>query len=1251
MNEGGSEYSLEFQQTPDLTQGELTLAPDANGGTEVEFASTQATTFSPALSGGGAASYNSNGSPTQVFASLGVVDPSSATLTSATVDIMSGLRTGDALEFVNQNGITGAYDAATGALTLSGTASLADYQAALQSVTFGSSASDPTNSGADLLRTVAVTAESGALTSNVVTSGIVVNDAPIPSLKTLVSFTAGSYNAPTGNLIADAAGDLIGITHSGDVFEIKKSGAGFASTPTSLASFTGNLAGVQLQSPLITDAQGDLFGVMANGGADGDGAVFEIPYVDGAYASAPQVLASFDGSDGQAPSAGLTLDAAGDLFGTTNGGGTSSNGTVFEIAKTSNGYASTPTTLLNLSSADGYDVYSAELLVDSAGNLIGTTEQGGPNNDGDVFEIAKTSQGYASAPTILATVGSQAGLIANAAGDLFGETNDDAIIEIAKTSAGYASAPTTLAYLTESGFNPEGGLIEDLNGDLFGATQSGGADGEGTLFEIRDSNGDYDSTPVTLATFEGEYPDPSGLIADAEGNLFGTTINSEQNVGTVFELTGAGYQTTLEAGPTLSDLGASANYVIGGSPVVVDAGLTVKDSGAATLTGATVAIASQFLAGDQLNFVNQNGISGFYDASTGVLTLAGEASAADYQTALESITFDSASANTYASGPSATRTIDWTLSAGALASNTLSSTIDLTPGVKLHPGGTFTNSGRIDGVGYGVEIYGGVGTVTNSTGGSISATEGVAVDLEAGGTVTNQSGATIGGSGFFYYYGFPPSSVTIEGGVGTVTNAGAITNSLSLQSGGAVTNASSGVIDGGVSIGGGNGSVTNNGTLESYVKLSGGEETVTNAGSITGGVSVASGSATIGNDAKSAISGGVSVSGGSGAVTNSGTISAANADSIRLAGGGSVTNDSGGTIGSSTANASAIYILGGAGTVTNAGAIEDGVWLQTSGTVTNQTGGLITGDNASGGYGVGLHAGGSATNYGKITGLNVGLELDGGGTATNEANATISGSDAGVLLGFPVAYPQGDSNTGGGSLTNDAGATISGDIGIGSGGSAATVNNAGAIAGTTNGTLASHGLTFTLGDGVDLAAGGTVTNQTTGTITGAADGVYSTGGAGAVSNAGGISGNDGIVLNDGGTVGNQTGGNMRRRRRRRFHHRRRRGRQRGRDQGNNGLDRVRRRGREHLDLANGLDFDRGRRRQRSERRDQRARPARRGRGQQRLRQFQHAERRGERRLGAGRQRDDRRDDGHFGHADCRRRHDDLAHACGRWRGG
>jgi uncharacterized repeat protein (TIGR03803 family) len=336
------------------------------------------------------------------------------------------------------------------------------------------------------------------------------------------------------------------------VFELVKTPTGYASTPTVLASFDG-VDGSGPEGSLIADAEGDLFGISGDGPGHIGGTVFEIVKTPAGYSNTPGLVMNFTGVNGFFPEAGLIADSNGDLFGTAQGGGANGDGTVFEISRTGDS-----STLVSFNGADGLGP-GGNLLVDANGDLFGTTAGGGANDGGEVFEIAKTPTGYASTPTTLASFAEDSavdGLIADANGDLFGTTSGGGsggtVFEIKKTATGYASSPTTLAR-----FNPlplsVGGLIMDANGDLFGIT-NGTLLNQGTVFEIKKTAGGYASTPTTVISFDSlEHPQGS-LIADSNGDLFGTIPDGGVNGdGTVFEITGTGFVPGGPAKPPPSD--------------------------------------------------------------------------------------------------------------------------------------------------------------------------------------------------------------------------------------------------------------------------------------------------------------------------------------------------------------------------------------------------------------------------------------------------------------------------------------------------------------------------------------------------------------------------------------------------------------------------------------------------------------------------------------------------------------------------
>jgi uncharacterized repeat protein (TIGR03803 family) len=403
------------------------------------------------------------------------------------------------------------------------------------------------------------------------------------SLTTLSGFLEEANGAfPYAGLIIDANGNLFGTTRfgglsgEGTVFEVAKTAAGYTGAVT-ISNFCATQTvpctdGQQPYAGLIADADGNLFGTTRFGGAyragftapSGYGTVFEVSTTARGSSNTHTTLVSFDNTDGAFPLAGLIADARGNLFGTTSGGGANGDGTVFEVARTASGYDSSPTILVSFNGTDGANPV-AGLLADARGNLFGTTSRGGANGDGTVFEIARTSSGYAGTPTTLVSFNGtdgaspQAGLIADAHGNLFGTTSGGGangygtVFEITRTAGGYANTPTVLvSFNGTDGAKPYASLLADANGNLFSTTESGGAHGAGTVFEIAKTRRGYAGTPTTLYSFCSKFPprgscldgaNPyAGLIADADGNLFGTTESGGQSSnGTVFELTGSGF--------------------------------------------------------------------------------------------------------------------------------------------------------------------------------------------------------------------------------------------------------------------------------------------------------------------------------------------------------------------------------------------------------------------------------------------------------------------------------------------------------------------------------------------------------------------------------------------------------------------------------------------------------------------------------------------------------------------------------------
>ena len=283
-------------------------------------------------------------------------------------------------------------------------------------------------------------------------------------------------------LIMDSSGNLYGTTYGGGasndgtIFELAH-GSG---TITTLASFNGT-DGDEPKAALIMDSSGNLYGTNYGGGAANYGTVFELTHGSGTITT----LASFDGKDGEDPYAGLIMDSSGNLYSTTSGGDAANDGTVFELAHGSG----TITTLASFNGTDG-EYPEAALVMDSSGNLYGTTEEGGASNGGTIFELAHGSQTITTLASFSGTEGKypKAALVMDSSGNLYGTTysgeghlDDGTVFDLAHGSG----TITRLAYFDGTdGDEPEAALIMDSSGNLYGTTYGGGVSGDGTIFEL-----------------------------------------------------------------------------------------------------------------------------------------------------------------------------------------------------------------------------------------------------------------------------------------------------------------------------------------------------------------------------------------------------------------------------------------------------------------------------------------------------------------------------------------------------------------------------------------------------------------------------------------------------------------------------------------------------------------------------------------------------------------------------------------------
>jgi uncharacterized repeat protein (TIGR03803 family) len=383
-------------------------------------------------------------------------------------------------------------------------------------------------------------------------------------VKVLYTFQGGADGAwPWGPLVRDKHGNFYGTTHSGGshaagtVFELSHTAEGW--TKTTIYSFKGYSDGFSPGSGLVIDADGNLYGTtLGSGNTCECGLIFELsPSATGWTKKTLHVLTSQEGVENYG--GGLAIDGAGNLYGTTGFGGPYGYGVVYELSPSATKWKET--TLHAFRGEDGAEPY-APVTLDAEGNLYGTTSSGGPNGAGEVYELVRSS-GWSETVLLGFAFGSfqggqngdegpggefpYSGVTFDQAGNLYGTTfyGDEEevglVYELSPSDTGWTEAVLHDFSFGDGAFPVAGVVVDPTTGILYGAASEGGGggcvgNGCGTVFEVSPAGSAW--TETTLHNFTGVEGDTplTDLFLD-HGHLYGVTSQGGiYGAGVIFEI-------------------------------------------------------------------------------------------------------------------------------------------------------------------------------------------------------------------------------------------------------------------------------------------------------------------------------------------------------------------------------------------------------------------------------------------------------------------------------------------------------------------------------------------------------------------------------------------------------------------------------------------------------------------------------------------------------------------------------------------
>lgn len=296
-----------------------------------------------------------------------------------------------------------------------------------------------------------------------------------------------------------------------------------------------------------------------------------------------KILYSFkDTPDGAGPFAGVILDSTGNLYGTTSKGGIAGMGTVFKLTRNSDG-SWTESVLYSFAGGSDGDEPEAELVFDGAGNLYGTTVDGGDvscGGCGTVFQLTPNSDGTWTESVLHRFSGADglhpySRLIFDTTGNLYGTTAWGGDISCDRANRGcgtvFKLTPNGQGGWTESvihkfensdGYGPTAPLVFDGAGNLYGTTTQGGARSQGTIFKlVPQSDGTWAQSVLHSFTGRGDGQNPSGGLVFDGANLYGTNLSGGNNDGTgaVFKVDTKGHLKVFPNHPGVTCAPASSS--------------------------------------------------------------------------------------------------------------------------------------------------------------------------------------------------------------------------------------------------------------------------------------------------------------------------------------------------------------------------------------------------------------------------------------------------------------------------------------------------------------------------------------------------------------------------------------------------------------------------------------------------------------------------------------------------------------------